>query len=294
MGKVIALANQKGGVGKTTSCINLAASLASLKKKVLLIDIDPQGNATMGSGVNKHEVEFSINDVLITEISIQQARIDASLAGYDLIAGNANTTEAEIQLFQFEQREQRLAQALAPIKEDYDFILIDCPPSLNMLTLNALTAANSVFIPIQCEYFALEGLSSLLETVEQIRESLNSELQVEGVLRTMYDARNRLTMDVSEQLVKHFGKQVYKAIIPRNVRLAEAPSHGLPIIKYDKYSKGSLAYLALAKEFIRKNKAVQKVAQLTSKSKPKLSAVKTQAKSKSAKSRSNKSKVKMA
>ncbi|OAJ35585.1 ParA family protein [Piscirickettsia salmonis] len=292
MGKVIALANQKGGVGKTTSCINLAASLASLKKKVLLIDIDPQGNATMGSGVNKHEVEFSINDVLIAEISIQQARIDANLAGYDLIAGNANTTEAEIQLFQFEQREQRLAQALAPIKEDYDFILIDCPPSLNMLTLNALTAANSVFIPIQCEYFALEGLSSLLETVEQIRESLNSELQVEGVLRTMYDARNRLTMDVSEQLVQHFGKQVYKAIIPRNVRLAEAPSHGLPIIKYDKYSKGSLAYLALAKEFIRKNKVTQQAARLSSKSK--LSAVKTQAKSKSAKSRSNKSKVKMA
>jgi chromosome partitioning protein len=249
--KVIALANQKGGVGKTTSCVNLAASLHSLKKKVLLIDLDPQGNATMGSGVNKNEVELSANDVLLETASIIDAIVKATPGGYDLLPGNGDLTAAEITLVNRPHRERKLKQALQNIRDNYDFILLDCPPSLNMLTLNALVAANSLLIPMQCEYYALEGLSSLLQTMEQVKHSLNPQLHVEGILQTMYDPRNRLALDVAKQLKSHFPDKLYRTNIPRNVRLAEAPSHGVPVLLYDKASRGSTAYLALAAELLK-------------------------------------------
>jgi len=254
MTRIIAITNQKGGVGKTTTCVNLAASLAATRRKVLLIDLDPQGNATMGSGVDKREVAFSGYHLLLEDEAIEQIIVQADSAGYDLIPGNSDLTAAEVQLMQREGRESRLGRRLQPVVGRYDYILIDCPPSLNMLTLNALTAASAVLIPIQCEYYALEGLSALLETVEQIREAVNPGLEVEGLLRTMYDARNNLANEVSDQLLQHFGDRVYRTIIPRNVRLAEAPSYGAPIIKYDSASRGAIAYLALAAELVRRQK----------------------------------------
>lgn len=262
MAKIISIANQKGGVGKTTTSTNLAASLAHYGSKVLLIDLDPQGNATMGSGVDKHQVEFSINEVLLGEVAVTKA-IVTSPCGYDLLPGNSNLTEAEICLIQQEKREFRLRDALSPIKAGYDYILIDCPPSLNMLTVNALTASESVLVPIQCEYYALEGLSSLITTINDICKTSNPALVIEGLLRTMYDGRNCLTQQVSEQLFEHFKDKVYQTVIPRNVRLAEAPSHGLPVLQYDKYSAGAAAYLAVAAELLQQHKLQRSTAKGT-------------------------------
>ncbi|MFP5507148.1 MAG: ParA family protein [Gammaproteobacteria bacterium] len=252
MARIIAVTNQKGGVGKTTSCINLAAALALTRRRVLLIDLDPQGNATMGSGVDKHEVEYSSCDVLLGEIDIEQAIVASELAGYDVLPGNSDLTAAEVELLKTTDGGQRLRAALEQVLPRYDYILIDCPPSLNMLTVNALTAANGVLIPMQCEYYALEGLSALVETIGQIRQSVNPGLEIEGLLRTMFDARNNLATQVSEQLIEHFGDKVYRTIVPRNVRLAEAPSHGMPVLRYDKASRGAVAYLALAGELVRR------------------------------------------
>ena len=261
MARIIAITNQKGGVGKTTTCINLAASLAATKRNVLLVDMDPQGNATMGSGVNKNEVQATTGDMLTGDIRPEDLVIDMREdAGYDLMPSNGDLTVAEVALKGELNAELSLRRALSNLKAQYDYILIDCPPSLNMLTLNALVAADSVMIPMQCEYYALEGLSALLETVEGIRQTVNPGLQIEGMLRTMFDPRNNLANDVSGQLLIHFPEKVYRTIIPRNVRLAEAPSHGLPIINYDKSSRGALAYLALAGEIIRKDEALMAAA----------------------------------
>ena len=254
MSRIIAITNQKGGVGKTTTCVNLAASLAATRRRVLLVDLDPQGNATMGSGVNKHELELGGYHLLLEETPIADIIVDAGEAGYKLLPGNSDLTAAEVQLMQLDERETRLGRRLQPVVGQYDYVLIDCPPSLNLLTLNALTAADAVFIPIQCEYYALEGLSALMETVRQIREVINPRLEIEGLLRTMFDARNNLANEVSQQLLEHFGEKVYRTIIPRNVRLAEAPSYGAPIIKYDKASRGAIAYLALAAELVRRER----------------------------------------
>ena len=251
MSKIIAIANQKGGVGKTTTCINLAASLAATQRIVLLIDLDPQGNATMGSGIDKNSTEFTTCDLLLGDVTLADLVTKSENVEYDILPGNSDLTAAEVALMNMPNRERKLRDALAGVREHYEYILIDCPPSLNMLTLNALVAANSVMIPMQCEYYALEGLSALLETVESIRSTVNPELQIEGLLRTMYDPRNNLSNDVSGQLLLHFPKKVYRTVIPRNVRLAEAPSHGIPVLNYDKSSRGALAYLALAGEILR-------------------------------------------
>jgi chromosome partitioning protein len=252
MTRIIAVANQKGGVGKTTTSVNLAASLAEVKRRVLLVDIDPQGNATMGSGVDKRSLEASVCEVLLGEANIRDCIKYVAESGYAVLPANGDLTAAEVELMQADGREQRLNRALAEVKADYDYIIIDCPPSLNMLTLNALVCADGVLIPMQCEYYALEGLSALVDTIEQIRSSVNPGLQIEGLLRTMYDPRNKLATDVSNQLIEHFGDRVYRTVVPRNIRLAEAPSHGLPVLKYDKTSNGALAYFSLAGEIIRR------------------------------------------
>jgi chromosome partitioning protein len=257
VGKIIAIANQKGGVGKTTTCVNLAASMAATKRKVLVIDLDPQGNATMGSGVDKYEVAYSAYDLLIDELPLDQVVEVETTGGYHLVAANSDVTAAEVKLMEFFARETRLRSALANYKDNYDYIFIDCPPSLNMLTVNAMTAADSVLIPMQCEYYALEGLTALVDTISKLASVVNSGLKIEGILRTMYDPRNRLCSDVSDQLKKHFGEKVYRTIIPRNIRLAEAPSFSTPVMYYDKNSSGAKAYLALAGEILRREEKLE-------------------------------------
>jgi len=253
MKRVMAVANQKGGVGKTTTAVNLAASLAATKRRTLLIDLDPQGNATMGCGIDKSQLQRGTCEVLLGEVDIQSALVPLEGAGFTMLPTNQDLVAAEVRLLTTTVgRETKLLNALKPVRDQFDVILIDCPPSLNMLTVNALVAADSVLIPMQCEYYALEGLSALLSTIEQIRSAVNPGLELEGILRTMFDPRNNLANEVGAQLIMHFGDKVFRTIIPRNVRLAEAPSFGKPVLLHDKESRGALAYLALAGEMIRR------------------------------------------
>ena len=252
MGKVLAIANQKGGVGKTTTSVNLAASLTVTKKNILLIDLDPQGNATTGSGVDKATLQSSVYDLLSQGEKIENVLLRPE-AGYDLLPANGDLVASEVELMSGEDRELRLRNIIEGVRHNYDFIVVDCPPSLNMLTINALVAADGVVIPMQCEYYALEGLSALMDTISAIRDSLNPTLKIEGILRTMYDPRSKLTSEVNGQLFNYFGDAVYRTVVPRNIRLAEAPSYGKPVIKYDKQSRGAIAYLALAGELLRRH-----------------------------------------
>ena len=252
MAQIIAIANRKGGVGKTTTCVNLAASLDATRRRVLVVDMDPQGNATVACGVDRAGIETTVCDLLLKRGDAAVVIRPSGVGGFGVLPANHDLTVAEVQLLSRPGRERRLRQVLAPLEEDYDYILVDCPPAINMLTLNALAAATGVLIPMQCEYLALEGLSALLETVEEIRRSVNPKLRIHGILRTMYDPRNNLTREVSSQLLDHFGDGVFRTVIPRNVRLAEAPSFGKPALYHDRSSAGALAYLALAGEINRR------------------------------------------
>mgnify|MGYP003394149815 CR=1 FL=1 len=252
MAQIFCVANQKGGVGKTTTTVNLAAGLAKVKQRVLVVDLDPQGNATMGSGVDKRALELSVYDVLLENASIAEARQRSSKVGYDVVGANRELAGAEVELVQLERRDQRLKQALARVHDDYDFILIDCPPSLNLLTLNGLCSAHGVVVPMQCEYFALEGLSDLVNTIKQVHANLNPQLQLIGLLRVMFDPRITLQQQVSEQLKQHFGEKVFDTVIPRNIRLAEAPSYGLPGVVFDPASKGAHSYVEFAQEMVNR------------------------------------------
>ena len=259
MARILAIANQKGGVGKTTTAVNLAAALATAPRRVLLVDLDPQGNATMASGIDKRELEASMCEVLFGEATAEAAIIRTA-EGYDLLPTNIDLTAAEIRLMDEPQREQRLKNALETVRDRYDYVLIDCPPALSLLTLNALAAADGVIVPMQCEYFALEGLSALVNTIDALKQKLNPRLEITGIVRTMYDVRNNLASAVSNELTQHFGDKVFRSIVPRNVRLAEAPSHGRSIIDYDRSSRGGIAYLGLAGEIIRNEKKQAKEA----------------------------------
>ncbi len=250
MAHVFCIANQKGGVGKTTTCLNLAAGLARIGEHVLVVDLDPQGNATMGSGIDKRALALSVYDVLLESAGIAEARVRSDKGGYDLLGANRELAGAEVELVALEKRNLRLRQALAPVLGDYDFILIDCPPSLSLLTLNGLCAAHGVLVPMQCEYFALEGLSDLVNTIKQVHANLNRELQLIGLLRVMFDPRITLQQQVSEQLKQHFGDKVFNTVIPRNVRLAEAPSYGQAGVVFDPAAKGALAYVEFARELV--------------------------------------------
>jgi chromosome partitioning protein len=255
MALVLAVANQKGGVGKTTTSINLAASLAAMQREVLLVDLDPQGNATTGSGIQKGDTEYSIYDVLIDGVSASEAMINAEAAGYHLLPATVDLTGAEIELLEIAEWEYRLKNALQQASDSYDYVIIDCPPSLGLLTINGLAAADAVIIPMQCEYYALEGLTALVDTISRITGKLNPALHIGGIVRTMFDPRNSLTKEVSNDLMHHFGDTVFHTVIPRNVRLAEAPSYGVPILYYDKQSRGARAYLALAGELVRRTQS---------------------------------------
>jgi chromosome partitioning protein len=256
MARIFCIANQKGGVGKTTTTVNLAAGLARIAKRVLLIDLDPQGNATMGSGIDKRSLEFSVYDVLLGSATIEEATRHAPKAGYDIVGANRELAGAEIELVGLDRRERRLRDAVEPVADRYDFILIDCPPSLSLLTLNGLGCAHGVVVPMQCEYFALEGLSDLVNTIKQVHGNLNPNLQIIGLLRVMFDPRITLQQQVSEQLKAHFGDKVFNTVIPRNVRLAEAPSYGLPGVVFDPASKGALAFVEFAREMVRRTDAL--------------------------------------
>ncbi len=257
MTRTFAIANQKGGVGKTTTCVNLAASLAATRKKVLLVDLDPQGNATMGSGIDKNSLDLSIYEVLVGSCTAEQALVYSETGDFSVLPANGDLTAAEVEMLELSAKERRLREALGSLDGRFDYIIVDCPPSLNMLTVNALVACDGVIIPMQCEYYALEGLSALVNTINQIQAVLNPGLRIEGILRTMYDPRNSLTNDVSAQLSSYFDDRLYRTCVPRNVRLAEAPSFGQPALVYDRQSKGAIAYLALAGEILRRNEAAQ-------------------------------------
>jgi chromosome partitioning protein len=250
--KIFCIANQKGGVGKTTTTVNLAAGLAKVGQRVLMIDLDPQGNATMGSGVDKRKLELTVYDVLLESASIAEARVRADKCGYDVLGANRDLAGAEVELVELERRDKRIKGALEAVKAEYDFCLIDCPPSLSMLTLNGLCSAHGVIVPMQCEYFALEGLSDLVNTIKQVHANLNPDLQIIGLLRVMFDPRITLQQQVSEQLKSHFGDKVFNAVIPRNVRLAEAPSYGLPGVIFDPASRGAQAFISFAEEMVQR------------------------------------------